>query len=115
MKVGIIGLPESGKSALFNGLTGLNVGLHSYAAGEKAKPSVGVAAISDSRLESLREIFKPKKTTPASVDFVDMAGIKKEAKLEELDLAPVKDTDGLVCLIRLFKDSNILHPYGRGI
>lgn len=113
MKIGIIGLPESGKSTLFNALTGLNVQLHSYAAIEKIKPNVGVATIADKRLDRLSEIFKPKKTTPASVDFVDMVGIKKGAKLEEIDLTPIKDTDGLVCVIRLFEDNNIPHPYGK--
>lgn len=113
MKIGIIGLPESGKSALFNALTGLNVQLHSYTQGEKMKPNVGVAAIPDKRLNRLSEIFKPKKTTPTSVDFVDMVGIKKGAKLEEIDLTPIKDTDGLVCVIRLFEDKNLPHPYGK--
>lgn len=113
MKIGIIGLPESGKSTLFNALTGLNVQLHGYAAGEKIKPNIGVVAIPDKRLDRLTEIFKPKKTTHASINFVDMVGIKKGAKLEEIDLTPIKDTDGLVCVIRLFEDSNIPHPYGK--
>lgn len=113
MKIGIIGLPESGKSTLFNALTGLNVQLHSYDAGEKIKPNIGVATIADKRLDRLSKIYKPKKTTHASISFVDMVGIKKGAKLEEIDLTPIKDTDGLVCVIRLFEDSNIPHPYDK--
>ena len=62
MKIGIIGLPESGKSTLFNALTGSNVELHSYEARDKITPNIGVAAVFDERLERLSQILKPKKT-----------------------------------------------------
>lgn len=112
MKIGIIGLPLSGKSTIFNALTGLSAEVKEFSSGGKTKPNLGVVKIPDERLEKLIEIFKPKKTTPALVDFVDMAGISKDAKAEDVDLTPIKDTAALVCVIRFFKNDEVLHPYG---
>jgi GTP-binding protein YchF len=113
MKIGIIGLPESGKSTLFNVLTGLNVQLHSYESRDKIKPNIGVAIVPDKRLDQLSEIFKPKKTSYIHINFLDIIGIEKGSKLEEIAFAPIKDTDGLICVIRFFEDDNIPHPSGK--
>lgn len=113
MKIGIIGLPESGKSTLFSALTGQSVELHAYMGKDKPKPNIGVVAINDSRLSVLGEVFRPKKLTPCTINFVDMMGIKKGAKQDELDLTPIKDSDGLVCVLRFFEDNSIPHPYGK--
>lgn len=112
MKIGIIGLPLSGKSTIFNALTGLNIGITKFSSGSKAKPNLGVVKIPDERLEKLSEIHKPEKTTHATIDFVDMVGISKDAKAEDIDLTPIRDTDALVCVLRFFKNDEIVHPYG---
>ena len=112
MKIGIIGLPLSGKSTIFNALTGLNAEVKEFSSGGKTKPNLGAVKIPDERLEKLAEIFKPKKTTPVTVDFVDMIGISKDAKAEDVDLTPIRDTDALVCIVRFFKNEKVSHPYG---
>ena len=112
MKIGIIGLPLSGKSTIFNALTGLSAEVKEFSSGGKTKPNLGVVKIPDERLEKLAEIFKPKKTTHATVDFVDMIGISKDAKAEDVDLTPIRDTDALVCVIRFFENEKVSHPYG---
>ena len=112
MKIGIIGLPLSGKSTIFNALTGLSAEVKEFSSGGKTKPNLGVVKIPDERLGKLAEIFKPKKTTSATVDFVDMIGISKDAKAEDVDLTPIRDTDALVCVSRFFKNEKVSHPYG---
>ncbi|UCH11971.1 MAG: redox-regulated ATPase YchF [Candidatus Omnitrophota bacterium] len=112
MKIGIIGLPLSGKSTVFNALTGLNAEVKEFSSGGKTKPNLGAVKIPDEKLQKLADIFKPKKITPATIDFVDMVGISKDAKAEEIDLTPIKDTDALVCVIRFFKNDKVPHPYG---
>lgn len=112
MKIGIIGLPLSGKSTIFNALTGLNAEVKEFSSGGKTKPNLGIVKIPDERLEKLAEIFKPKKVTHATIDFVDMVGISKDAKAEDVDLTPIKDTDALVCVMRFFKNDEVSHPYG---
>lgn len=112
MKIAIIGLPLSGKTTVFNALTGLSAEVKEFSSSGKTKPNLGTVKIPDEKLEKLADIFKPKKLTHAAIDFVDMVGISKEAKAEEIDLTPIRDTDALVCVLRLFKNDNVPHPYG---
>ncbi len=110
MEAGIIGLPKVGKTTLFNTLTA--------AAEETAKHAVsssthlGVARVPDPRLEALRELFDPKKYTPATVRYVDIPGIEKGSGAASLDLARLREVDALVHVVRAFEDPEILHPEG---
>ena len=76
MKLGIVGLPNVGKSTLFNALTGGSAETGSYS-NAAAKPNIGQAKVPDVRLDWLAEYYHPKKYTPATIDFVDVVGIKK--------------------------------------
>ena len=76
MKLGIVGLPNVGKSTLFNALTGGSAETGSYS-NAAAKPNIGQAKVPDIRLDWLAEYYHPKKYTPATIDFVDVVGIKK--------------------------------------
>ncbi|MBN1405276.1 MAG: redox-regulated ATPase YchF [Candidatus Omnitrophica bacterium] len=111
MKIGIIGLPLSGKSTVFNALTGLSAEVKEFSSAGKIKPNLGVVKIPDVRLEKLAKAFSAKKTTPATIDFVDMAGISKDAKAEDMDLTPLRDTDALLCVVRFFENPSVPHPY----
>lgn len=112
MKVGIVGLPLSGKSTVFNALTSLNVQVRDFSIDEKAKPNLGTIFVPDERLEKLAGVFNPKKVTYTEITLVDMAGIHKGVKPEELDLTPIRDVDELVCVVREFSNEQVLHPYG---
>ena len=106
MKLGIVGLPNTGKTTLFNALTGAKAetGAYSNAA---AKPNVGVAKVPDERLDWLAEYYHPKKYTPATIEFVDIAGIGKgSGKGNEL-LNVVRQTDALVHVVRCFENDEI--------
>ena len=78
MKLGIVGLPNCGKTTLFNALTGAKAETGAYS-NSAAKPNVGVAKVPDERLDWLAEYYHPKKYTPATIEFVDIAGIGKGA------------------------------------
>ena len=106
MKLGIVGLPNCGKTTLFNALTGAKAETGAYS-NAGAKPNIGVAKVPDERLDWLAEYYHPKKYTPATIEFVDIAGIGKgSGKGNEL-LNVVRQTDALVHVVRCFENEEI--------
>ena len=109
MKCGIIGLPQAGKTSLFRILT-RRLAQETHHHGEAEH--VGVASVPDERLDRLAEIFHPVKTTPATVEFVDVAAIGQETLKETVYLANLRQVDGLVHVVRLFADETVPHTKG---
>src|SRR2546425_2203983 len=110
VKIGLLGFSKVGKTTLFNILTGAHVTVDKYAAG-RAEPNVGVAKVPEPRLDRLAAMFKPKKTTYAHVDFLDIQGLEKgEAKT--LDLKEMRNVDAIAHVVRAFRDDSI--PHGQG-
>jgi hypothetical protein len=112
VKIAITGLANSGKTTLFNALTGQNLETTIYAS-LMAEPHLGVVKVPDARIEKLTEIYKPKKTAYATVEYVDYIGLTKgdvEQNRKVFDL--VKDVDAVVHVIRGFEDETVVHPLG---
>lgn len=111
INIGIIGLPQVGKTTLFNVLAGQQVrtGIHGLA----AESHLGIIAVPDLRIDRLNEIYKPKKLTYAQVEFVDTGGLgtqsEKKVSAEETQLAALRNTDALVQVVRLFGNPNVPH------
>jgi hypothetical protein len=115
MKLGIVGLPNVGKSTLFNSLT---------KAGAQAAnfpfctidPNVGIVPVPDERIEKLGELYHTKKVTPATIEFVDIAGLVKGASkgegLGNQFLANIREVDAIVHVVRCFEDTNVIHVDG---
>ena len=110
MEMGILGFPKAGKTTLFNLLTGSHKETGKFATPGKA--NVGVAAVPDRRLEQLRQLYRPRRYTPATISFVDIPGIRAGESAESLDLARLRDADALMHVVRAFEDDEIPHPEG---
>jgi hypothetical protein len=110
MKIAITGLVNSGKTTVFNALTGLGVETTTYAT-TSGEPHMGMVKVPDTRMEKLYEIFNPKKRTPSTVQYVDYLGITKgDQKQNRKVFELVKDSDALVLVVRSFKDDAVAHP-----
>ncbi|HVS03955.1 MAG TPA: redox-regulated ATPase YchF [Thermoanaerobaculia bacterium] len=110
MQLGILGFPKSGKTTLFNTLTGTAEATDKFGASQKTH--VGVAQVPDARLARLRQLFHPRKYTPATVEYVDIPGIRTGEGAESLDLARLRGVDALVHVVRAFSDPELVHPAG---
>jgi hypothetical protein len=110
VQLGILGLPKSGKTTLFNTLTASHQATDKYSS--SSQTNLGTATVRDTRLEKLRDLFHPKRYVPASVQYMDIPGIKRGESAESLDLAKLKTVDALVHVVRAFEDPEILHAEG---
>ena len=115
MKLGIVGLPNVGKSTLFNSLTKAGALAANYPFAT-IDPNVGVVSVPDERLKKLADLYQSKKVTPAVIEFVDIAGLVKGASkgegLGNQFLANIRECDAIVHVVRCFEDTNIVHVDG---
>ena len=112
MQLGIIGLPNAGKSTLFNALTNLNVAVANYPF-TTIDPNIGIINVPDSRLDKLATLISHEKLTPANIEFRDIAGLVKDASkgegLGNKFLAHIREVDAIIEVVRCFSDNNVPH------
>ena len=115
LKAGIVGLPNVGKSTLFNAITKKNILAANYPFAT-IDPNVGIVTVPDSRLEFLENLYIPKSTVPTTFEFTDIAGLVKGASkgegLGNQFLANIRETDAIVHVVRCFDDTNVIHVDG---
>ncbi len=111
MKFGLLGFPKVGKTTLFNILTGAHIAVDKYSSA-KAQPNIGVARVPEPRLDRLMAMFKPKKTTHAHVDFLDIQGLAKGEAKESLYLQEMRNVDAVAHVVRAFRDPEVVHSEG---
>lgn len=112
MKIALVGLSNSGKTTLFNALTGQNLDTTIYPT-TSGTHNIGVVKVPDERLDKLSEIFKPKKTTYTTIEYIDYIGLTKGDPIQNrkvFDL--IKDVDAIVNVVRAFEDDSVIHPLG---
>jgi len=116
LKCGIVGLPNVGKSTLFNALTKAGIAAENYPFCT-IEPNVGIVPVPDPRLEAITGIAQPQKTVPAVVEFVDIAGLvagaSKGEGLGNKFLANIRETDAIAHVVRCFEDANVVHVAGK--
>ncbi len=118
LNIGIIGLPQSGKTSLFNALTKQGAPISGYAS-STVQANRAVVQVPDARLQPLTEIFHPKKTTPTTVEFVDVAGMgqtsedKKREGLSPEFIGHIRNADALAIVLRTFSNDNVVAPNGK--
>ena len=116
LKCGIVGLPNVGKSSLFNALTKAGIAAENYPFCT-IEPNVGIVEVPDPRLQQLADIVKPERVLPAAVEFVDIAGLvagaSKGEGLGNQFLAHIRETDAIVNVVRCFEDPNVVHVAGK--
>ena len=115
MKLGIVGLPNVGKSTLFNSITKAGAECANYPFCT-IEPNVGVVAVPDKRLDNLAKMYNPQKVTHAVIEFVDIAGLVKGASkgegLGNKFLSHIRETDAICEVVRCFEDANVVHVDG---
>jgi len=116
MQIGIVGLPYTGKTTVFNALSALSAPTGKYVEGH-GETNRGVVHVPDERVERLAEIYRPKRAVPASIEFFDVAGLKKgasaDAGLSDYLLGHLRDMDALAIVLRVFERESVPHPEGR--
>src|SRR6187397_1557035 len=117
LQAGIVGLPNVGKSTLFNALTAQEASLAANYPFATIEPNVGVVAVPDERLEPLAKIVKTSVIVPAAVEFVDIAGLVRGASkgegLGNQFLANIRETDAVIQVVRCFEGGDVTHVEGR--
>src|SRR3989338_4526410 len=116
LNVGIVGLPNACKSTIFNALTACQVPAENFPFCT-IDPSTGVVTVPDPRLDKLTQIYKPAKITPTAVEFVDIAGLVKNASqgegLGNKFLSHIREVDAIAHVVRCFEDPNVVHVHGK--
>ena len=112
MKMGLVGFPTVGKTTLFNILTDAKAETSRFGTSGRTESHVGMARVPDQRLLRLADLFKTKKTTPATIEYVDVAGLRRGEGDSGLALSDLRNADALLHVVRAFKDDDIVHSEG---